>query len=267
MGENTPPSISSLSVFRGAVVAATRELWPTFKSRAPLFVGLHILAFLAGQYFRYSEEISAQRMSESLGLVATNAGLAISFELFWHAAFFLLTVQALADRTRNIHTPPTNALFRHFNALVIENTRVIARVIFWLPFLLLPAAYQYLKLFFVGFVVVDDAGYELGRVSALERSRELTQGRIGLCICSILLATLAEPLITGLVHGGEIAVWRNPVGALISLPVSMVLNVWALIFLFHVFRDLSHATGFGKSLARLPEERQSGPAPAVSTQV
>ncbi len=215
------------------------ETWPLIRSRAPLLVGLHLLGFAAEQYFRYSEEIASLRMSESLGLVATNAGLSLSFDLFWQAAFFVFAVQAVVDRERSDHTPPLDAFVRHFNSLAIENTRVVARVLFWLPFLLVPAVYHYTRLAFVGFVVVGDPGYSLGRVRALGRSHDITQGRAGLCLFALAVSGLGGPLLSNLVHGGEIAVWHNPIGAISSLPVTLSVNVWGLIFMYSIYRALS----------------------------
>lgn len=253
MTEPAPAQPSSFSVLTRAFKHAFRDLWPVLRSRAKLLVGLHVLAFLGEQYFRYAEEAASRRMSESLGLIATNAGLAISFDLFWHAAFFILAVQALADRERGLHTPPHDAFIRHFNQIVVENTRVIARVLFWLPFFVLPAVYQYLRLAFVGFVVVEDPGYELDRVDAIARSREISEGRAGLCLLAVLLSALAEPVLAGFVHGGEIAVWRNPVGAIFSLPVTLAVNVWTVIFMYSVFRGLSVVSPHARSTAMPPD--------------
>lgn len=128
---------------------------------------------------------------------------------------------------------------RHVNSLAIEGTRVIARILFWTPFLLLPALYQYLRLFFVNFIVVEDPRYDAGQISALERSREMSRGRAGLCFIALLIGTLTEPILSGWINGGEIALWHNPVGALLSLPVSLALNLWTLLFLFSVFEALN----------------------------
>lgn len=230
---------SSFRILRDAAREANRSLGPLLRARGPLLLGLHLLAFAAEQYFRFSEEVASRRMSESLGLLVTNAGLAVSFDLFWHSLFFVLVVQACSDLMRGTPTSAIDALARHFNSLVIESTRVIARVLFWMPFLLLPAFYHYLRLFFVNFVVVADPRYELGQVSALERSRELSQGRLGLCLTALGVGALSEPILSHLVNQGEIAIWRNPVGALLSLPVTFFVSIWTLIFLFSVFRALT----------------------------
>lgn len=242
MTNQSATRLSSASILIAAAKRATRETWPLIRSRAPLLVGLHLLGFAAEQYFRYSEEIASLRMNESLGLVATNAGLSLSFDLFWQAAFFVFAVQAITDRERSDHTPPLDAFILHFNSLAIENTRVIARVLFWLPFLFVPAVYHYARLAFVGFIVVGDPGYGLGRVSALGRSHEITRGHVGLCLFALVVSALGGPLLSNLVHGGEIAVWRNPIGAISSLPVTLAVNVWGLVFMYSIYRALSLST-------------------------
>jgi len=212
------------------------------RKRWPLWVVWHLLYFLASQYSRLLETRMQIASPENVMGLATQASLALSFDLFWYCGFFAAVVCTVADSEHDRpQTPFFTILMRHLNPLVIENIRVLARVIAWAPALLLPAFYQYVRLFMTSFVVILNPQYEEGRLGALERSKQLTKGRFGLCVLAILLAVSFEPAVSAIIMGGEIAVWQNPMRVLLSLPVSLVLNLWTVIFLLSVYQALDQA--------------------------
>jgi hypothetical protein len=231
--------MTSFAIFTQAMKASLSGLYPLLRARWPLFLLLHAAYFAAEQYFRFAEEVASQRASESLGLLAANASLAVSFDLFWYSAFFALTVKACSDLKAQRQTPPGEVLIRYLNPLVIENIRVLARVIFWLPFLVLPALYNYVRLFFVSFVVVEEPLYEMGQLNAFNRSREVSRGRAGLTLIATLTSLALAPLLSTLITGGETAIWHNPVRALLAMPVIVLVNVWSILFLFSIFKALT----------------------------
>lgn len=219
--------------------AACRLFWPVLKSRFFLFFGLQAIAFIGAQYFRYVETLMSNQVQESLPLLATNAGLSISFDLIWHSIFFMISVITALEISSGHSILPKRVSGAAFNELLIENTRVMARVIFWLPFFLLPALYKYVRLSMVSFIVLIDRDYDSGNADALKRSAELTRGRFFICFFALMVAGLLEPLATGVITGGEVSILRNPVGALIAFPVALVLQLWGMIFLFAIYAGLA----------------------------
>jgi hypothetical protein len=228
---------SGARTFFGAAKTATKLILPVFKERWLLFIALELVAFLAAQYFRFAEVQISNQTEENLMMLATNAGLSISFDLIWHALFFMVVVIT----TIELSTKRQSGLKRStetFQELLIENIRVVARAIFWLPFLIFPALYKYVRLSMVSFVVLSDDEYQAGKVDALKRSYDVTRGHFLLCGLALLLSTLIEPIVANIINGGEISILENPVGATLSMPASLFAELWSMIFLFGIYSSL-----------------------------
>ncbi len=223
--------------FTGAAKTATQLILPVFKERWLLFVALELVAFLAAQYFRFAEIQIANQTEESLMMLAMNAGLSISFELIWHALFFMVVVITTIELSTRDRTS-FNRSSDTFQQLLIENIRVVARAVFWLPFFILPALYKYIRLSMVSFVVLSDVDYQQGKVDALKRSSEITRGHFVLCAVALLLSSLFEPIIANIISGGEISIFENPVLATLSMPASLFSELWSMIFLFGLYSAL-----------------------------
>lgn len=202
----------------------------------PWLLGLTLVQFAAGQYMQYTEDILNQRAAEDIGLMATTAGASVSFDLMWYAVYISIVVKAASPRAELISF---SQLAQDINQLLIENLRVMARVIFWLPLLILPAAYQYLRLVMVPFVVLDDADYDAGRVDALARSRHITRHHAFVCLLALLLSLLAEPVVRHFVSGDDGALWRNPVGTLAAVPLTAFVELWSVLALYCLYQRMA----------------------------
>ncbi len=199
---------------------------------------LHFIQFLATQYMLYSEDIMARRGDESIGLLAATSSLMVSFNLIWYSVFFSLVIQAVSHLRSQEPPNIRETLMHNIQQLLIENLRVLARVIFWIPFFILPALYQYIRLAFVSFVVILDPDYARGNTDALARSKQITRGHALLALTAIIFCLALEPILSGLITAGDGSLWKNPLGALGSAPVSALSETWGVTFLMLIYQSL-----------------------------
>ena len=225
------------TTFFSATKTAFRLVLPVLRARLILVIGLQMIAYFAAQYFRLAEKQMASFMEENLLFIATNAGLSIAFDLVWQAVFFMVTILTVLDLTspRKVGLRRTSESFQE---LVIENIRVAARAIFWLPFFIVPALYKYVRLSMVSFIVLTDEEYAKGEADALKKSYEVTKGRVMLCTIALILSSMIEPLVSNIITGGEIWIFENPIGSVLSIPASLIVELWAMIFLFAIYSQL-----------------------------
>jgi hypothetical protein len=228
---------SGFSRFVQSAKRASQLLFPVLKERLLLFIALEMLAFFAAQYFRMAELKMNQEMEENLMALAMNAGLSISFDLIWHAVFFMVSVITAIELSTQARVG-LNRTSQTFQEIIIENIRVVARAIFWLPFFILPALYKYVRLSMVSLVVLSDREYQAGNVDALKRSYQVTKGHFILCAFALLLSSLLEPILANIVTGGEISVLENPFRSVMSIPISLIAELWSMIFLFAIYTSL-----------------------------
>lgn len=237
---------SSITVFRDALQFSFQFLLPILKATWPLLLTLELLELVSDQYFEYVSEMIQRRGTESLLLLSGTAFLEFLSGLFFMAAWFLAIVPALdrlASHQLERALEPMPRLGRSFrlylNALLIEQTRVFAVILWRLPFFFVLSPIEYIRLSLVPYVVVLEPQYREGKIDALDASRRLARGR-WILLGSLLLASLLVPiLLKQLILGsGNIWIWENPLRTMVNCVFQFFANLLSSMILFAVFRSL-----------------------------
>lgn len=124
---------------------------------------------------------------------------------------------------------------RHFKQNLIEEMRAWGQCMLWFVLLILPGLVQFLRLLFVPLVVTLDSAYERGEKDALAESRRLSQGRLLPLLGLFCAFFLIAPGMLTLFDEWRL-IWKTPVSALLICFVEMLLNLWFIHLLLHLYR-------------------------------
>jgi hypothetical protein len=245
--------MTPIQILKTAFIQMARGLWPALHAVWPMLLTLHVLDLLFSQYSNWLQGMIMQKGDPSIALLVLLFLSTGAFQLLWSAAWLL----CLAPVFRGWLTQPPGSLSQTlpaygrsvpFRLLVIEQMRVFAKVLLWLPLLVLPAFYQYIRLIFVPLVVVFDPQYQNGQADALQRSREITQRHLGLIVLVLLIAFGIPVLLESLAQGDSDFIWENPVHIGLVSIMMLFVNLASSIFLFSAYRSLSTVQGFAPTV-------------------
>jgi len=157
--------------------------------------------------------------------------------LFFTGLLFpILTLVLMSFSVFNLHHQRAWSLqgfsdfvFLKLKYLVIENLRAWGKVISWGVLLLIPGFVQFVRMFYVSFVVVLDARYDQGEIDALKTSSELVKYSYVL----ITLVLVGFELILPMMVGAQFDLYRD----LIQFPLeALMLTAWdAFLFIWTMY--------------------------------
>lgn len=223
---------------------------------------VHLLGFSASQYTGFALDFIRSRAREDLPLLFLLASLEFVISVMT-SSLWLIVVAGTTDaslRLANAHSRPNGfprpshlrplaLTFGNFNQVLIEQVRAFAAILWRVPFLILPALIEYVRLSFVPFVVLFDPDYRQGRIDALTRSRQTIRGHFLLVLTAVCLSLFAPVLAESALQGDrEPWVWVNPVGALSAMLLTLFINLFTSIFLFAIYRRLSKMANQAKDV-------------------
>ncbi len=237
------PQPPALRLLADALRGTAKLFGPVIAHAWPRLLFLHAIQLGASQFFSFAMDFIRLSGREDLGLIALIAASELIFSLLWSAAW-ILAVATVAHETLRAHAAPGpgygEEMVKHFNQIVIEQTRSMAAILWRAPLLIIPALVQYVRLTFVPLIVIFDPHYSMGQVDALKRSRELTRGYFLLLALLVVFSTLVPWTVEELTQGsGGPWIWENPLGVLVSSALTLPINVAISLLLYFVFRGIN----------------------------
>lgn len=204
-----------------------RETWP-------FLLGLQLLYGGANQFFSYAMNQLGFMSEEDLPLLATIAGAELIFTLVW-SSFWVMVICSAAGRGQG---RPMTTFPSRLNHLLIEQVRGLASIVWRMPFFLLPALIQYVRLAFVPFVVILDRAYDRGEVDALAASKSLSKGHFWLLGVTLLLSSVTPWLAEEMTRSGSGPFFsRNPIGVTLGWLLTLFINLIMTVFMLELFRS------------------------------
>jgi hypothetical protein len=232
--------------FRQLFKATALACFPTVRRSWRALLALTIIHVGIDQYSALASRVIQERGREEIGLLVFTSLVQFILDLLWSGAWLLVVSRAadtVASLTRNAGDPEAPeaqpsfvpSFMQDYPQVLIEGIRVLAAMIFRLPFLVIPALIEYVRLVFVPYVVLFDSAYKRGEVDALKQSRRLVRGRF------VFLSTLVsiQPLIVlllALFKGDEAFIWEKPLEGLISVLLTFLLDLFFGILVFFAYR-------------------------------
>jgi hypothetical protein len=205
-------------------------------------ITLHNLFVAIAQILQYATDLVRESAREDITWIALIAIAEMIASLIWWSAWYVAVAETTHAETYDLPPPPLfSSLGQHLNRLLIEQTRALARVLWWVPALILPAGFQYVRLSFVPFVVIFDRDYKHGRVDALEKSSRLSRGRFWLLALTVLVSFAIPAVFEEVAQGsGGSSILSNPFGVSLGAVLTLFINLATSMFLYLVFEGASH---------------------------
>jgi len=110
----------------------------------------------------------------------------------------VFTMSVADDLINGKHSDIFGSFRNHFKYLTIESLRTILPVLLKSLLFIIPGILEYLRLSMVLFIVMLDPEYQAGKVDALDRSREITKGRLSFVFLFLMLSAAFELFSTAL---------------------------------------------------------------------
>ena len=215
----SPPIEKSLLTSTVSVWKEALALWFSVVQRGwiwLLFTG--ILSSFLDFFLEY-----VKRVDERLALVLGIFGFV--FGLFIAAFSTIIISQIVKDIKNKRESPLMLALSDNLSPVFIETTRAVVPILLKFLLLVVPGIIEMVRLWFVAYIAQFDDDYKAGKVDALQRSRELVQGRFWE-VTWILLLTTALSMVPALWRGG-FSLGSQPVFYGLALSVCVFAEAYA----------------------------------------
>lgn len=124
---------------------------------------------------------------------------------------------------------------RNWNQTMIEEMRVWGKSMLWSLVFIIPGLVQFLRLVFVPFIVTMDPKYAEGSVDALEKSKQLSRGKIGRILALFIAFSIVIPMLFTSVDEYKL-LWKTPLSGLFICFVEMVLNLCFILGLWKLYQ-------------------------------
>jgi hypothetical protein len=205
------------------------------------FLPLHLLYVAIAQLLTYATDYVRESGREEIGWIALIACFEMIASLIWWATWYVAVAEVAHAERHDLPPPPLfSSLGQHLNRLLIEQTRALARVLWWMPALVVPAGVQYVRLSFVPFIVIFDCDYRDGQVDALKKSADLSSGRFWLLLLTVLISFAVPALFEELAQGGNGgSILTNPLGVGLAAFLTLFINLVTSLFLYSVFESVT----------------------------
>lgn len=167
--------------------------WVRWAALAALAVALEIMLRAIQDGLRFYDLLQPKADSESdlavfaLTLVGTSA-----VEML---ASMVILLGAAVTFTKHVRLPLKRAL----NLSLIESVRALSAIILRVPFFVVPAVFEWLRMIPIPFVVLFDSAYSRGEIDALAASRRFFhqhKARVALAVLLLIIPTLLDWLLS-----------------------------------------------------------------------
>jgi hypothetical protein len=122
-----------------------------------------------------------------------------------------------------------------FGSFAAEYLRMLAQVLLYAIFLILPAFWRYAQLMFVPYIAIFSSKYQKGEVDALQLSKELT-GRHFKLVFGVFMGTTLLQLLFEFAPHFNAALHTIPMRAAF-MSVSFLISIWTYSFMFGLFEE------------------------------
>lgn len=123
----------------------------------------------------------------------------------------------------------------HFGPFAAEYLRMLAQVLLYAIFLIIPAFWRYAQLMFVPYIALFSAAYRADDVDALAFSKELTGKRFK-TVLGVFLGTTALQLLFEFAPHFNSALHTVPMRATF-MSISFLISIWTYSFMFGLFEE------------------------------
>lgn len=127
-------------------------------------------------------------------------------------------------------------LKKFFSQSLIEALRAWGKALSWSLLFVIPGIVKFAQYFFVPFVVCFDSAYQNGQVDALERSKQVSKGKLGILLGLLLFFDAVIPIILSSFDEYSV-LWQTPPEALILCFVEMLLNICFIWILWRIYES------------------------------
>lgn len=197
------------------------------KIALPLFIAT-VLGTFADQWVTLKMENQLMDPAGTGPLIWLYGGLSMILSLIYPLVTLLIVLSSIGERK--------TVAFMGQNGIqtLLEQMRAWGKSMLWSLAFLLPGLFQFFRLVFVPFIVCFDPEYKMGTVDALERSRELSRGKLFLIIKLFILFAVALPALLTLVDEYKL-LWKTPLAALAICFVEMIFNFCFVFALWKLY--------------------------------
>ena len=212
-------------------------LVPVIKKTFGWLIALQAVQVIATQLS--SDAMDSVRLSgrEDLTGIALIAVSELVFTLVW-SALWIVVIALAASRIQQTLKPAPIRIASTLNQILIEQTRVLAAVIWRIP-LIVPALNQWVRLILVPFIVLFDPDYEAGERDALNQSRALSYRRFWLLSLYLTVASASTWVVDSLINADGGGLWESPSLTGAAAVVNALVSVGSALFLYALYRNLA----------------------------
>lgn len=205
--------------------------------RWPLLLSLSVSVYLI--------EYTLYLLTQQTLLLSPEGSIGLTLSLIIQSLLYLLLGQAyvvvILSTCQAFHQKTEvpsweKILSEHFNQLIIENLRFLAKVLFRLP-LVIPAftAWVYFGLYQP--IVILDSKYKQGHRDVFKYSQNLVLKNFWKTALVLLVISLGPSLAEALLYGASIET-KNPLLTSLSIPILSIVHTFANVLLFKYFLNI-----------------------------
>ncbi len=154
----------------------------------PLSIGLWLMEYFVSQ--AHQNRFSSSQDTPITIIISMGLG-AFILESLISVAWLILATKATKDVLEKVKPQGFVFLQKHFHQTLIEYVRAMISVGLYSLILIIPGIFRWLQLTFTCYISLFNEQYHQGKVDALQRSAELTQGKkLSLLFLLILFALI-----------------------------------------------------------------------------
>lgn len=218
-----------------------RLLRGVLRSAGAVLSIIFVCRAISSEVFNFVAQRS-QGLGGDTNVLFTSLALQALFDLAWGTAWTFLLIRSVKVANSGGSLLDSRSL-SDFNQLLIENIRAVAAMIWRIPFLIVPALVEYVRLTFVSHIVLLDPKYQRGEVDALQRSRDLVKGRFLMILVLMIILSLIPLVSAQLMQGGDIQwPWEHPLSFLLKTAFLLFMHLVFEIFLVALFLRILEKT-------------------------